>query len=332
VQGTKLEYEFMSYFTLKNGNTLIQPKNKEELQMALARLVKSELGSASTMVNSTEAQKAQAVVSYTYVLWYNANYQEPYGCSLKTIDLSNKWDKKIYDAVGDVVGVKLMDTTKTSIDDMVLQTTYSAATGGFSASSNRVWSGSLPYAKSVVSKYDDAATYSKYGGGGKFINTVTFTREELNSRVKDWFKKNVQNRYPTYVMPEEQFAFDPEKDTSPLRALSYDGDGTAGTGDGWNYVFHTNFYYVDNRGNKKPLTGFNMRSALGLRSHAFRVTYDAATDRVTLTTQGWGHGVGLSQMGAVGYANEEGWNYVKILRHYFSVTSKSAHQIVMPVW
>ena len=75
-----------------------------------------------------------------------------------------------------------------------------------------------------------------------------------------------------------------------------------------------------------------MRSALGLRSHAFRVTYDAATDMVTITTQGWGHGVGLSQMGAVGYANEEGWSYVQILRHYFSVTGSTAHQVTMPVW
>ena len=58
----------------------------------------------------------------------------------------------------------------------------------------------------------------------------------------------------------------------------------------------------------------------------------ASTDEVVITTQGWGHGVGFSQMGAVGYANEEGWSYVKILRHYFSVTGTSNHQVVMPVW
>lgn len=341
VQGSLSEYEFISYFALKNTNSAVEddmedadgimrPKTKEDLQRALAYIVKSELGSASTMAASTEAQKAQAVVSYTYILWYNANYQKPYTCSLKPLDLSNQWDKKIYDAVGDVLGVKLLDLSKKSVDDMLLQSTYSAATGGYSASSNRVWSGSLPYAQSVVSKYDDATTYAKYGGGGKFISTVTLSREELNNKVKDWFKSNVQNRYPTYVMPEEQFAV--KDGEAPLQALSYDGDGTSGTGDSWNYVFHTNFYYVDNRGNKKPLTGYNMRSALGLRSHAFRVIYEAATDTVTITTQGWGHGVGLSQMGAVGYANEEGWTYVQILRHYFSVTGSSSHQIVMPVW
>ena len=331
VQGTRSEYDFLSYFVLRDKNDgLIQPKTKEELQMALARLVKSELGSARTMVNSTEAQKAQAIVSYTYVLWYGSKYGE-YSCDLKTINLNDKNDKKIYDAVGDVVGVKLLDTSKTAIDDMLLQTTYFAATGGFTAYSNRVWSGSLPYAKSVESKYDRVTYYVKYGGGGDFLEEVTMTRTELNEKVTAWAEKTIlENKsYKNYAFPLEQLA---EEGEVPLKARLYDGDGSAGVGDAWNYVYHTNFYYVDDRGNQKYLTGYNIRNALGLRSHAFRVEYEPSTDEVTITTQGWGHGVGFSQMGAVGYANEEGWSYVQILRHYFSVTGSTNHQVVMPVW
>ena len=81
------------------------------------------------------------------------------------------------------------------------------------------------------------------------------------------------------------------------------------------------------------LTGANIRSALGLRSHCFEVTeYDSEKESLTLLVKGWGHGVGLSQMGAVGYANEAGWNYVQILRHYYSITDDSEQQIVRPVW
>lgn len=36
---------------------------------------------------------------------------------------------------------------------------------------------------------------------------------------------------------------------------------------------------------------------------------------------GFGHGVGMSQCGAVGYANERGMNYKKILKHYYPGTS-----------
>ena len=341
VAGKVPEYEFMSYFAIRNTSStvtdpmqdrdgVLRPKTKEELQRALTYIVKAELGKSSTMVNSMEAHKAQAVASYTYILWYNAAYGEPYSYALKSLNLNNMWDRKLYDAVGEVLGVKVLNTTKTGVPNMLCQTPYSAATGGYSASSNRVWSGTLPYLVSVASPYDNAASYAKYGGGGSFCTTVSLTREELYQNIRDWFAGAVQSRYPSYTMPEEQFTV--ADGELPLRALSYDGSGSAGQGDQWNYVFHTNFYYVDNRGNKKPLTGYNLRAALGLRSHAFRTAYDAATDTVTITVQGWGHGVGLSQMGAVGYANEEGWSYVQILRHYYSVTGNSAHQIVMPVW
>ncbi len=338
VQGKISEYEFLSYVAVKNSGAfsgfaadedgILRPKTKEQLQLLIAGIVKSELGSASTMVNSTEAQKAQAVASYSYLLHYNT-HTGAYPSNVSAINLNNKWDKKIYEAVGEVVGVKLVNTSKTSIPAMTLQTVYSASTGGYSASSNRVWTGTLAYAKSVVSKYDDAITNAKYGGK-KFVSTVTISRDDLYAKVKKWFANNVQNRYPSYTMPEEQFTT--ASGQLPLRALSYDGDGSAGAGDAWNYVFHTNFYYVDNKGNQKPVTGYNIRNALGLRSHAFRTSYDEATQTVTITVQGWGHGVGLSQMGAVGYANEAGWNYVQILRHYYSVTDTSTHQVVLPVW
>ena len=43
---------------------------------------------------------------------------------------------------------------------------------------------------------------------------------------------------------------------------------------------------------------------------------------VTATTfvasgRGWGHGVGMSQYGALGYANE-GWTYDQILAHFYT--------------
>lgn len=340
VKGTISEYDFMAYCAVKNtgafsgfaadSDGVLRPKTKEQLHLLIAGIVKSELGSARTMVKSTEAQKAQAVASYTYVLYYNIAYGVPYSSRVSAINLNNKYDKMIYNAVGDVVGVKLLNTNQTKIGkNMLLQTVYSASTSGYTASSNRVWTGSLPYAKSVVSKYDDPITQKKYGGSYSEA-TVTITRDALYEKVRQWFKTNIQSKNPSFTLPEEQFTTSGGQ--VPLRALSYDGDGSAGSGDLWNYVYQTNFYYIGKNGKKVAITGYNMRTILGLRSHAFRTTYDEATQTVTVKTQGWGHGVGLSQMGAVGYANEEGWSYVQILRHYYSVTNSSNHQIVMPVW
>lgn len=38
----------------------------------------------------------------------------------------------------------------------------------------------------------------------------------------------------------------------------------------------------------------------------------------TFTTRGFGHGVGMSQQGALGYAAYEGWDYRQILTHYYT--------------
>src|SRR5437762_2449169 len=43
----------------------------------------------------------------------------------------------------------------------------------------------------------------------------------------------------------------------------------------------------------------------------------------TLTGHGWGHGIGLSQYGALGYA-QHGWAYDAILAHYYTGTTLAA--------
>lgn len=63
------------------------------------------------------------------------------------------------------------------------------------------------------------------------------------------------------------------------------------------------------------LSGRQMRSALGLNSTAFTITPDA--QRVTITTAGRGHGVGMSQYGAEAMA-QRGADYEEILLHYYT--------------
>src|SRR3954462_500589 len=41
---------------------------------------------------------------------------------------------------------------------------------------------------------------------------------------------------------------------------------------------------------------------------------------LAVSGRGWGHGLGLSQFGAYGYANH-GWSYDRILAHYYSGTT-----------
>ena len=84
------------------------------MQLALARIVKAEMGNARTAVNSTAAWEAQAVASYTYVLNYNASKsgKDSYPFNFSTVSLDvdgNENDQKIYQAVGNVLGIKILD-------------------------------------------------------------------------------------------------------------------------------------------------------------------------------------------------------------------------------
>ncbi|MGE0454082.1 MAG: SpoIID/LytB domain-containing protein [Vicinamibacteria bacterium] len=69
------------------------------------------------------------------------------------------------------------------------------------------------------------------------------------------------------------------------------------------------------------LSGLRVRWGLGLRENLFVVDRELAADgsvaRFVFTGRGWGHGVGLCQVGAYGMAHA-GATYAQILGHYYS--------------
>lgn len=62
-------------------------------------------------------------------------------------------------------------------------------------------------------------------------------------------------------------------------------------------------------------SGVKLRSILGLRSTDFSIT--KGDSGVTVTTKGFGHGVGMSQSGA-NEAAKDGYSYDRILKHYYT--------------
>ena len=55
-------------------------------------------------------------------------------------------------------------------------------------------------------------------------------------------------------------------------------------------------------GGQKTITGRQMREGVlnfGIRSASFVIDYDSGSEKFTFTTRGYGHGVGMSQMGAI---------------------------------
>jgi len=63
------------------------------------------------------------------------------------------------------------------------------------------------------------------------------------------------------------------------------------------------------------MKGREIRELFGLRSANFTVSVQG--DNVIFATDGYGHGVGMSQYGANGMA-QAGYNYKQILIHYYT--------------
>ena len=69
--------------------------------------------------------------------------------------------------------------------------------------------------------------------------------------------------------------------------------------------------------NNQEFKGTELYSKLSLRSTDFTITL--LGDNVKITTKGYGHGVGMSQYGALGMA-KKGYTYEEILKHYYKNT------------
>ncbi len=69
--------------------------------------------------------------------------------------------------------------------------------------------------------------------------------------------------------------------------------------------------------NGTTFNGRDVATKLSLRSNYFNVVQN--DQNVTITTKGFGHGVGMSQYGALGMA-KEGYTYEEILKHYYQGT------------
>ena len=220
---------------------------------------------------------------------------------------------ELIDAIGEVTGYKILDLNQSKLNLMPISAMYSASSCGVSSSNQFVYTASNPYLQSVVSPFDTDFYIKKYGGDGLY-GTVQVKFADL--------KAQLERNLGSEVVFSGTGPYG-----SPLYATDYDG------GEG-RYVKYINATY----GSGVKIKGKAVRDAvnklgISMRSHAFAVEgYDADTDMLTLKTMGHGHGLGMSQYGAVGLANEAGWNYQQILKHYYSITSDSSHQLVAPNW
>ncbi len=298
---------------------------KSKLQLAVAEIVKYEMGMASFGEKSTEAWKAMAVAAYTELAHYcysDSKTSYPYSIWMdEDIDIKNNaTDKKIHKAVGEVLGIKIAYNDKSlSAFDQLCEVFYGASSAGTTCSTLNAWGFTdLEYIPVVESKYDnDEWIKASSNGVASFSHTFTIPIKELVECIAK--EKKVKTKKVGYDTKSGRFS---------LYATAKDGP----------YWRTTNFYYTDSKNKKHYITGTDLYFAINnhhptihCHSHAITVTGEK-NGKLIIKTKGDGLGLGMSQYGAAGYANEDGWIYDQILAHYYGITDKTAWGLVGPKW
>ena len=225
-----------------------------------------------------EALKAQAVAAHTYIRYYNDRESAP-AVSLKTVYPANQAKM---DAAIRAVADKIM-----TVGGKAVYTPYCASSAGKTNSSVDVWGGNLSHLVSVESKYDSQDTQN-WG-----------TRKTMSvSEVKSLLE--TKGGITVSGAPEEWF-----------QVINYTAGG-----------YNKNMSVCGQtqctiNGKTQTITGRVLReSILSLKSAKFDIKVEG--ESFVFTTYGYGHGVGMPQIGANLYAKNDKWSYQQILTHYYT--------------
>ena len=229
-----------------------------------------------------EAIKAHAVTTYTYVKYHNLHGNAP------SVILKDSTNSSVRTLVESVIGEAIY------YNDELIQAVYYASSAGSTLASKDVWGGDLPYLQRTYCELDE-----KYDPN--YGKTKTFSASEMKQRMRDYANISLSGD------PDDWFEIE-----SRLCG-KYVDEMTIGGQD----------YFIDKDGDRLKITGRRFREIImdyDIRSSAFDIEYDSSSDQFTITTYGYGHGVGLSQNGANNLAKYWGWDYKKILTFYFQNT------------
>lgn len=234
-----------------------------------------------------EALKAQAVAAYSYYVWQresgnteNADFTcdtENWLVYVTNEQLQERWGEDYESNYAKIKGIT--DTVYGELltsGGAAICSTYFAISNGSTEASENVWGGTLPYLQAVASPGD------KLSDG--YLSTKSFSVSEMQELLDTAF-------------PEASFDFSISEETwFQDQQLSSAG-----------YTQTINVCGIS-------VSGTDLRSALSLSSTCFTVTYDGLY--FVFTVHGRGHGVGMSQAGAM-FMAQQGSSYQEILSHYY---------------
>jgi len=224
-----------------------------------------------------EALKAQAVCARTYAMKNLGKYKN-YGFDLCTTQASQVYDGVIAEYPSTIRAVRETAFQVVRYEGKPCEVFYFSSSGGMTSSVEHVWSTPLPYLRAVEDPYENPEEASKSTW------SETFTKEQMRDILisKDVNIGEVLDVKVTEYAPSG-------------RAIALTFYGTEGE---WTSVRD------------------KARTTLSLSSQNY-VIVPNEDGTYTFDGKGWGHGVGMSQWGAKGMA-DNGFTYDEIIKWYFT--------------
>lgn len=327
-------------------NDCILVVNSVNLEDYLIGVLAQEMSGAFPM----EALKAQAVVSRTLVT-YRKSESPYYDVTCEVNDqLYRGYSRELlyYDNLR--AAVTATEGERIYYDGSLIEAVFHANAGGMTASSESVWGGKRPYLQSVASPFDAYALEYPNQTAGWPANSYEWSKSynisELSARIAEW-----NRAYPGEaisvgtVLELKPYA---DNDTAPGRVNRLEIIGTFGTvtvsGEKARQIFdlRSSMFTVEGGSSLSLLSANGLSlsrtpaslAVIGSRGSVSKI-HNSATGRLIVKGRnasaplpsggdsfsfygrGFGHGVGLSQWGAIGMA-AAGYNYQEIIEHYYN--------------
>ncbi|WP_051688224.1 SpoIID/LytB domain-containing protein [Desulfofalx alkaliphila] len=270
-------------FDFRMGDAGITAINDVPFEEYLYSVVPSEMPATWP----EEALKAQAVVARTYALYSRGQYIS-YGFDLLATQQSQVYHGYDYEHPSTTRAVQQTQGQVLTHRDSLIMSVFHSSSGGYIGNCGEIWLQNVPYLKAKPDPYDYNDIHYKW--------SVTVSAQQLANQLtsRDCEFSAV------YDIQEVK------RDESKSRVTSLRLVG------------------LDAKGNPKEIVISNadrVRTVLGLKSSLFTMDKQYDSDNklsaVTFEGNGWGHGLGMSQYGALGMANK-GYNYQDILQYYYT--------------
>ncbi len=325
--------------------------NHVDMEHYLYGVVGHEIGYGAPL----EAIKAQAVASRSYAAFYAGRYLYYDVSATTSSQVYGGYSAELRDSRGnvrqavDATAGKMLYYKNSAGKKEVVEAVFCGSAGGYTEAAQNVWNSSVPYLQAVESPYDD------YAGNSSYEWTVTYTPEEVASLMQSYLnRQGGGKKFGTYQKIELSYLdADGKTKTASGRVTKAVVTGSGATvtinRDSIRSAFNLKSTRFTVSSGSAAAAEYYVRGSSGLVSYGslgglYTIGFGAAKTKLSkddglhvvsaaktsalggeggdLIIHGYGngHGVGMSQWGAMGMANA-GYSYDKILYHYYTDVS-----------